>query len=255
MIYLVVMIVSACGIAVIITARGVLRSRNARRIVRSVRRGFSNAAERNAKWIPDTPVEKQKKSPRTCAIELQQVRTLLRQAEKAIAKQDVTAGERALIQALTIHPDAKDVKVQLARVYLESGREPKAEALYRELLQATDDPALHANLGLACYKQEKFVESCQAYQKALNLEPRNPERSYDLGRACVAAKRFEDAAPLLEKASTFLTKDIDLLHLLAQCYMQLTNHESAEDVYRRINRMDPRDENVKARIAEMASVA
>ena len=193
MIYLVVMIVSAAGIALIITARGVLRSRNARRIVHSVRRGFSNAKERNAKWIPDTPVEKQKKSPRTCAIELQQVRTLLRQAEKSMAKQDVKSAERALIQALTIHPDAKDVKVQLARMYVETKREPKAEALYRELLLSVDDPALFANLGLACYKQEKFVESCQAYQKALNLDPRNPERSYDLGRACIAAKKFEDA--------------------------------------------------------------
>ena len=253
MVYLIVMVASGIGIATIFIMRGVLRSRNARRIVRSVREGFSSAKERNAKWLPDTPVEKSRKSPRTSAIELQQVRTLLRQAEKSVASQDASSAERSLIQALTIHPHAKEVKVQLARVYLDSAREPKAEAIYRELLQSDKEPALYANLGLACYKQEKFVESCKAYQQALNTEPKNPERSYDLGRACIAAKRFESAAPLLEKASSSLTKNIDLLHLLAQCYMQLRDCEKAEDVYRRINLLDPRDEDVKTKLKEFVA--
>ena len=251
MVYLIVMIASGIGIATIFITRGVLRSRNARRIVHSVRDGFSSAKERNAKWLPDTPVEKSKKSPRTSAIELQQVRTLLRKAEKAIASLDASSAERALIQALTIHPHAKEVKAQLARVYLDSNREPKAEAIYRELLQSVQEPALFANLGLACYKQKKFVESCKAYQQALNTEPKNPERSYDLGRACIAAKRFKDAAPLLEKAANSLTKDIKLLHLLAQCYLQLNNQEGAEVAYRRINLMDPRDEDVKTKLKEL----
>ena len=255
MIYLVVMITSAVGIVAIILLRGILRSRNVRRIARSVRWGFSAAENRNAKLLPDTPLERDKRCPRTRAIELQQVRTLIRQAEKALAKLDARAAERALIQALTIQPHAKEVKLQLAKVYLTSSREPKAEALYRELLQDHEEPALYANLGLACYKQKKYVESCKAYQKALNLDPKNPERSYALGRACVAAKRFEEAAPLLEKASKSSPRDIALLHLLAQCHMQLGDSEQAEEAYRRINKLDPRDQDVKEKLKEMAGVA
>ncbi len=253
MVYLTVMILSACGIICLFLIRGILRSRNVRRIVRSVRRGFHSARERNAKLLPETVLERPRKSPRTCAVELQQVRTLLRKAEKSLAKQDLQSAERSLIQALTIQPDAKEVKAQLARLYLDSVREPKAEALYRELLQSVQDPALYANLGLACYKQEKFVEACHAYQEALNLDPKDPSRSYDLGRACIAAHRFADAARLLEKAAASLTKDTELLHLLAQCYLQLQDTEKAEEVYRRINRLEPGNQEVKEKITSLAA--
>ncbi len=255
MIYLVVMALSACGILLLFVARGVLRSRNVRRIVRSVRKGFHSAKERNARFLPETIMERPRKSPRTCAVELQQVRTLLRKAEKSLAKQDMKSAERSLIQALTIQPDAKEVKAQLARLYLDSSREPKAEALYRELLQALQDPALYGNLGLACYKQGKFVEACHAYQEALNLDPKDPTRSYDLGRACIAAHKFSDAAHLLEKAAASLTRDTELLHLLAQCYLQVQDTPKAEEIYRRINRLEPGNEEVKKKITSLAQVS
>lgn len=255
MVYLLVMIVSASGIIAIVLLRTILRSRNARRIVHSVRAGFLAAEKRNAKWLPDTPLSKEQKSPRTRAIELQEVRTLLRLAEKSLAKLDAKGAERALIQALTIQPAAKDVKVQLAKIYLLCNKEPKAEALYHELLKEHEEPALHANLGLACYKQEKYVEACQAYQKALNLDPKNPARCEDLGKACIAAHRFEEAAPLLEKASASSPRDIDLLHLLARCFVQIGDAERAGETYRRINKLDPRDEDVKTKLKEMTTVA
>lgn len=255
MVYLFVMILSGSGILAIVLLRGVLRSRNARRIVRSVRAGFAAAEQRNAKWLPDTPLVKDQKSPRTRAIEMQEVRTLLRDAEKCLAKLDARGAERVLIQALTIQSDARDVKAQLAKVYLLCNKEQKAEALYRELLKEQEEPALFANLGLACYKQEKYVDACKAYQGALNLDPKNPDRCMDLGRACIAAKRFEEAVPLLAKASAASPRNIDLLHLLARCYVQIGDEESAGETYRRINKLDPRDEAVKTRLKQMAEVA
>ena len=256
MIYFLLFVTSACGIILLFALRGVLRSRNVRRIVHSVRRGFSLAKERNAKFLPESPLPRTRKSPpRACAVERQQVRTLLREAEKSFAKHDARAAERALIRALTIHHDAAEVKAQLARLYLDTSREPKAEALYHELLQHHKDPALFANLGLACYKQAKFVEACHAYQEALNLDTKNPSRSYDLGRACIAARKFEDAARLLEKTAASLTKDTTLLHLLAQCYVQLQDVERAEEIYRRINRLEPANQDVKEKIASLAQAA
>lgn len=248
MTYVVVMIVSACGMFFIFLSRGLLRSRNVRRIARAVRMGFSAAEKRNAKWLPENSPPRDSRSPRTRAIELQQIRTFLRQTEKLLKKFDVKGAERALIQALTIQPSSREVKIELAKVYLMSAREPKAEALYLELLQECAEPALHANLGLACYKQEKYVEACKAYQQALNMDPKNPARSEDLGSACIAAKRFEEAAPLLEKALVSSPRNIPLLHLLSQCYLQINAPDKTEQIYRRINKLDPRDQKVKERL-------
>ncbi|MBI5155671.1 tetratricopeptide repeat protein, partial [Candidatus Peregrinibacteria bacterium] len=107
-------------------------------------------------------------------------------------------------------------------------------------------------LGLAYYRQGKFVEACQAYQEALNRDPQTPERSSALGRACIAAQRFEEAAPLLEKATQRLARDTELLSLLADCYLQLGMKDKAEDAYRRINKIEPYNEEVKSKLVSLA---
>lgn len=248
MVYALVFIGSLLGIVVLLGLRVLTRKRSIRRFVRSVQQRFESVEQRGASIVDEAPVEKPRKNPRTSAIEMQQVRTIVRNAEKAWKQEKTEEVERLLIQALTISPMDIDVRAQLARLYLTTGRENKAEAMYRELLQHRDDVAFHANLGLAHYKQGKFLEACQAYQEALNRDPKNPERTSALGRACIAAQRFEEAAPLLEKASQFLSRDTETLHLLAECYLQLGDREKAEEAYRRIHKLEPYNEDVKARI-------
>lgn len=251
MVYAVVLIGSLACICLIVGLRLLLQQRIIRRFVRSVKQRLLAVEERGATILEETPIERPRKNPRTSAIELQQVRSLLREVEKALAQQKLEDAERLLIQALTIQPQAVEVRAELAKLYLTTGRENKAEAMYRELLQQRDDISFHSNLGLAYYKQAKYVEACQAYQEALNRDPKNPERCAALGRACIAAQRFEEAAPLLEKACQFLSRDTELLHLLAECYLQLGMTEQAEDAYRRINKMEPYNDAVKAKLATM----
>lgn len=251
MIYAIVFLVSLTGIALILTIRLLMRQRGIRRFVRSVRQRFASAEERGVQLVEETPVVKPRKNPRASAIEMQQVRTLLHSAEKAEKQGKADEVERLLIQALTIHPHDTEVRAQLAKLYLTTEREGKAEAMYRELLQERDDASFHANLGLALYRQNKYVDACYAYQEALNRDPKNPERSAALGRACIAAQRYEEAASLLEKASLFLSRDTEILHLLAECYLQLDQRDKAEDAYRRINKLEPYNEDVKAKMREI----
>jgi Flp pilus assembly protein TadD len=234
---------------VLLSVRLLLRQRMIRRFVRSVHQRLQSAEDRGAlSSIEETRLQKPVKNPRASAIELQQVRSLLRTAEKAWKQDKIEEVERLLIQALTIQPHAHEVRAQLAKLYLTTERESKAEAMYRELLTHRNDVSFHANLGLSYYRQGKFVDACYAYQEALNLEPKNPERTAALGRACIAAQRFEEAAPLLEKASMFLSRDTELMHLLAECYLQLGARDKAEEAYRRINKLEPYNEDVKTKL-------
>ena len=75
-----------------------------------------------------------------------------------------------------------------------------------------------------------------------------------LGRAYIAARRFEEAAMLLEKAVSRLSRDTELLHLLAECYMQLGRNGKAEEIYLCINKLEPYNEDVKAKLAALACV-
>lgn len=247
--YVVVFIGSLAVLAVLFGAKWLLQQRMVRRFVRSMHQRLAAAEQRSAVTTEEEmKVARPAKSPRVSAIELQQVRQLLRSADKAISQNKLDDAEKFLIQALTIQPRSIDVGAQLAKLYLTTERESKAEAMYRELLQQRDDVSFHANLGLAYYRQSKYVEACYAYQEALNRDPKNPDRCAALGRACIAARRFEEAAPLLEKASAHLSRNTELLHLLAECYLQLNWVDRAEEAYRKINKLEPYDEDVKAKL-------
>ncbi|MDD4628082.1 MAG: tetratricopeptide repeat protein [Candidatus Peribacteraceae bacterium] len=252
MVYVLVLFGSLLGICLILGGRVVMRHHFVRRFVRGIRQRTDLAEERGAVILEETKIEKPRKNPRVSAIEMQQVRSLTREAEKALAQMKFDDAERLFIQALTINPEAFDVQAQLAKLYLLTDRDHKAEAMYRQLLQRHDDISYHANLGLAYYRQGKYVESCFAYQEALNRDPKAPERSAALGRACIAAQRYEEAAPLLDKAIARLSRDTALMHLLAECYLQLGHTDRAEEVYRRINKLEPYDESVKKKISALA---
>ncbi len=252
MLYLFVLVGSLFGICALFGARMLLRTRAVRRFVRGVKQRFDDVEGRGVVLVEETVLEKPRKSPRASAIELQQVRSLARMAEKALLQEKYEEAERLFIQALTIQPSALDIQAQLAKLYLTTERETKAEALYRELIGKRDDVTFYSNLGLAYYRQGKFVDACQAYQEALNRDPQTPERSAALGRACIAAQRFEEAAPLLEKATQRLARDTALLSLLADCYLQLGMKDKAEDAYRRINKIEPYNEEVKSKLVSLA---
>lgn len=251
-VYVYVLFGSLLGILLILAGRVFLRNHVVRRFVRGIRKRTDQAEERGAVILEETVIEKPRKSPRISAIELQQVRSLSREAEKAIGQNKMDEAERVLIQALTINHDACDVQAQLAQLYLLTNRDHKAEAMYRELLRHHEDLSSFANLGLAYYRQGKYVEACHAYQEALNRDPKNPERSAALGRACIAAQRFEEAVPLLEKAVARLSRDIELMHLLAESYLQIGHADRAEEVYRRINKLEPYDEAVKKKLSALS---
>lgn len=253
MIYVLVLVSSFAGICALLGIRVLMRNRSVRKFVRSIRQRVHLAEERGAVLLPETPVERRRKNARASAIEMQESRSLVRKAEKAIAQGKNEEAERAFIQALTVTPDAHNVQAQLAKFYLQTGREQKAEALYRELIVSHDDISYHANLGLAFYRQGKYLDSCKSYQHALNKDPTNPERSAALGRACIAARRYEEAAQILEKACARLSRDTELLHLLAECYLQIHAYDLAQHAYLRINKIEPYNEEVKAKIKQLAS--
>ncbi|PIR52724.1 hypothetical protein COU76_04945 [Candidatus Peregrinibacteria bacterium CG10_big_fil_rev_8_21_14_0_10_49_10] len=251
-IYVFVLVGSALGICALLGVRVLLRNRSVRKFVRSIRHRVHLAEERNGVHVRETAVQRSPKNFRTSAIALQETRSFVRKAEKSYAQGRVEEAERFFIQALTSSPDSCDVRAQLAKFYLQTGREQKAEALYKELLTEHEDVSYFANLGLAYYRQGKYEESCVSYHEAYQRDAQSPERSAALGRACVAAKHFGDAADFLERACERLSRDTQLLHLLAECYLQIGKTEEAHTAYKRINKLEPYDEAVKEKLVVLA---
>jgi tetratricopeptide (TPR) repeat protein len=243
---------SAAGICALLGLRLLLKQHSVRRFVRSMKQRLHSAQSREDGLMQETVVQKGTSNASMRSSDLQKVHTLVRQAEKTLAQQKTEEAEKIFIQALTIQPSAHDVRAQLAKLYLTTHREPKAEALYKELVHVKSDVSYYANLGLSYYRQGKYEEARLSYQSALEIEPKVPERQVSLGRACIASGHFEEAADLLQKASTVLSRNTDLLRLLADCYVQLQDRDNAKETYARINKIEPYDEEVKEKMLALA---
>jgi len=251
LVYIFVLFGSFFGICAILGARVMLRNRTVRRFVRGIVQRSNDALERGMN-ADEVKIERPAARTRASAVEMQKLRMLLRESEKVAMRGKHEDTEKLLIQALTISPKSVEARAKLAQLYLSMGREAKAEALYRELLLERDDVSFFANLGLTCYRLRKFEESREAYEAALQRDPKNPERMAALGRAAMAAGHYAEAAELLEKASERMARDTELLHVLGSCYEQMGDIQCAGDTYRRINRILPYDEAVKDKIAALA---
>lgn len=253
MVYILVLFGSFFGICAILGVRVALKNRNVRKFVRGVSRRTEKARERGL-TMRETRIEKPKKNPRASAVDMQKLRSLLREVEKVGARKKYDEVERLLIQALTISPESIEARAELAKLYLVMDRDAKAEALYRELLADSNDVSFHSNLALSCYKQGKYEASCVSYQEALNLDPRSPERAAALGRACMAATHYKEAVDLFEKAAERLSRDTELLMMLGESYEKMGDLKGAEDAYYRIHRLQPYNEAIKQKLSTLAGV-
>lgn len=251
MIYLIVLVGSLVVLSSALLLQTTLKKRSVKSFVRCVQ-DRSQAAEKKgleALAAGGSP----NKRPRFSSKEMQELRLILRDIDHAMRKNQLAEVERLYIQALTIRPDAYDIQAELAKLYLNTNREHKAEALYREIVQYSEDPTCFANLGLAYYHQGKYDLACEAYFKALQKDPKNPERLFNFGRACMAAGHVEDAVQYLEKASVRLWRNTELLHMLAECYETMGKQEELLHVYQRIHKVEPYNREVRSKITVLAS--
>ena len=254
MIYVIVLLGSFIGICVVLAVRVLMRNRSVRKFVRSVKQRADSAESRGAVWMKETVVERPKLPPRKSAVALQEMRSLLRSADKAEGQKKFDDAEKMYIKALTVVPGAVEVQARLARLYLQTGREQKAINIYVQIIKEHDDVSYYANLGLGYYALQQYEAACEAYAQALDRDPTNPERLAALGRAYIPAGRVQEAVPLLEKAALRLHRDIDLLHLLADCYTELQDTDNARLTYTKINKLEPYNEQVKKRLQELSAV-
>lgn len=250
MVYIFVIVGSIIILSSVVGGRAFLAERAMKRFVR----GISKRSERRRYASShETAVQRPKRSARTTALDLKKVRELLLTAERAIVRGNLAEAEFALIQALSTDQRSEAVRSQLAKLYLSMNKNEKAEAMYAELCAGVAMSAHFANLGLARYRLGKYLEASDAYAQALKGDPANPERQFSYGHALFAAGRFAEAASALEKASRQLARNIELLHMLAECHERLGDMTRARETYKKINKLQPYDESVKVKMAALSA--
>lgn len=107
-----------------------------------------------------------------------------------------------------------------------------------------EDFALYYNIGAALFNEgkeeesnDKMLEAVQYYEKALDIQPDEPQTIFNIAVAYVAMEDYKSAVPWLEKYVLVSKDDSKGWQLLARSYSELNEKDKARDALRRFEEL------------------
>lgn len=98
-----------------------------------------------------------------------------------LGRRDEAAVE--FLKVLEYQPDHPSVLNNLGAHYLYTGRYLECIPLFQKLLATQPDAAAASNLGTAYFYLDRNAEAIRAYERAIEMDPKNPEHKRNLGDA------------------------------------------------------------------------
>ena len=127
---------------------------------------------------------------------------------------------------LTVDTNRVDIRLKLAKVYLQIEAYAKALAEYRQVISSVDTLSNHISalpegyygLGLAYSGLEKFNDAIEAYQKAIQHAPEWAHIYAALGASYTNLHQYEDALEAYKTAVRLQPEDAMIHHQLGNIY-------------------------------------
>lgn len=113
--------------------------------------------------------------------------------------------------------------------------------------------------GNKLYGEEKFTESEIAYRKSLEVNPRSPEGTYNLGNALYRQQKYPEAAEqyqLVAGQAEKMTETpegrqrlAEVFHNLGNIGMQTKEYDKSVEAYKQSLRLNPKDDETRYNLA------
>jgi len=114
--------------------------------------------------------------------------------------------------------------------YLEENNLPAAETAFKQLVTIAPNEALgFANLGLVYIRMGKYAEAEKELNKALEIEPHDPEIQLNLSEILIITNRADQAVHLLEETLNHHPDHIRTAYKLGQIYSKSDNPETRQN--------------------------
>lgn len=146
---------------------------------------------------------------------------------------------KLLVQALAVHPNFQDGLKELGKLYMDEKDWVKAAAVYKHLVELTNDPVDFSHLGLSLYKASEFEEAARAYQAAITLDPARSQRYISLGQIYRDAKKDLLALIAFNHAVQLEPENVEFLLLVADTNIDMQNFADAKAVLQTAVKLNP----------------
>lgn len=176
---------------------------------------------------------------------------LFQRAVALIKRKEPKEAVKTLVQALAIDHDYLDAQKELGKLYLDQKMWGKASAVYKYLAEKSEDAVDYSHLGLALYNAEEFEEAAEAYQKAVLLDPKRPQRYVSLGQTYKDLEKWPLALIAFNKALALDKDNVDYLLLAADAFVELEDFDGARGVLERVLELAPKSKMAPKMLKEI----
>lgn len=141
--------------------------------------------------------------------------------------------ESSYRRAVELDPESSAAYAHLARTLNRLGRTSEAAPLYEKATQLAKDPATLNLIAESLQAEQQWQNSEPVLKRALELDPRNSNSLFMMGRMLVVFKRYQEAEPYLKLATEVSPRAFQPFNLLGRTYLALDRYEDAEVIYER----------------------
>ena len=132
-----------------------------------------------------------------------------------------TPAQQEFKRILTLHPQAVEPRLGLARIGIRLGDLAMAAPYFKEVLQIDpNNPQALYNLGLLQYRSGDFAEASTLLERVLAVKPDLPDAHYTLGLAYVRLGRDDRAEAEFKKTLELAAQDSQAHFNLAKLYQR-----------------------------------
>jgi cytochrome c-type biogenesis protein CcmH/NrfG len=185
------------------------------------------------------PTEKKFEKTRLSRDDKAEIERLYKRSVALIKRKEPKDAVKTLVQALAINPGYKEALKELGKLYLDQKMWGKASAVYKSLAENTNDPVDYSHLGLALYNDRVFDAAASAYQEAVSLDPKRPQRYVSLGHVYLDAEKTPLALIAFNKALHLEGDNVDYLLLVAETHKLLENFDDAKEILKKTMEVAP----------------
>jgi len=155
------------------------------------------------------------------------------------------AAAEALPHFQRVRPATMEVRFNLIRAYLQSGRTAEGLKLANALsAESPNDVRRHFTLGVFLASAKQYRAAQLELEKANALQPETLEILYNLGQAYLRSGDYSKAEPVLTRALKLKPDSPETLYLMAQVYNEEGRPVDALELLARAHKLAPQNTDV-----------
>ncbi|MBZ5512915.1 MAG: rhomboid family intramembrane serine protease [Acidobacteriia bacterium] len=166
----------------------------------------------------------------------------LEHAEQQLRQGDNAGAVRELTEVVKLRPNYVPAWMLLGSAYLRTQQDSQAEAAFQRAAQLNPkNPAVLAQLGVLYLRDKRYEPARQAFQQITELNPKDVEAQVNLGVALNQLGRSDEALTQFRKATELNPNLPQAWYNLGLGSMKLQRYDDAVDAFTRATKLAPKD--------------